>query len=85
MKKRVAIVGIFMKKARDYETLNEIMQAYNEHMVSKMEVVNAHGDISVISIVMDTTEDTVCAFAGKVSALRGIDAKVIFAKDAKKY
>ncbi len=85
MDRRLAIVGVFMKKERDEEKLLEILKEHRKYLINKNEVVEINGGTTVITIIMEATEEVVNSMSGKIGALRGMHSKVMYEKDTKKY
>ena len=85
MNKRLAIIGVFMKNERDEEKLHEILKEYHKYLISKNEVIDINGETTVMTIVLEATEEVVNSMSGKIGLLKGMHAKVIYGKDAKKY
>lgn len=85
MDRRLAIVGVFMKKERDEEKLLEILKEHRKYLINKNEVVEINGGTTVITIIMEATEEVVNSMSGKIGALKGMHSKVMYEKDTKKY
>ena len=85
MNKRLAIVGVFMKKERDEEKLRAILKEHHKYLISTNEILEINGETTVFTIVMEATEEVVNTMSGKIGSLRGMHAKVMYAKDTKKY
>jgi len=85
MKNRLAIIGVFMKNERDEEKLWEILKENHKYLINKNEVVQINGGTTVLTIILEATEDVINTMTGRIGNLKGMHAKVIYGKDTKKY
>lgn len=85
MKRRLAIIGVFMKKERDEEKLYQILKEHNRFLINKNEIVDINGETTVMTIILEASEKVVSTMAGKIGGLRGMHSKVMYGKDSKKY
>lgn len=80
MEKRIAILGIIVENEESVEKVNELLHSYREFIVGRMGMPYRERGISVISIVMDATNDVVSALSGKLGMLDGVSAKAVYSK-----
>lgn len=85
MNNRLAIIGVFMKNERDEEKLQGILKEHHKYLINKNEVVQINGGTTVLTIIMEATEEVISTMSGKIGNLKGMHAKVIYEKDTKKY
>lgn len=85
MNKRLAIIGVFMKNERDEEKLLAILKEHHKYLINKNEVVQINGETTVLTIILEATEEVISTMSGKIGNLKGMHAKVIYEKDTKKY
>ena len=85
MNNRLAIIGVFMKNERDEEKLQEILKEHHKYLINKNEVVQINGGTTVLTIILEASEEVISTFSGKIGNLKGMHAKVIYEKDTKKY
>ena len=85
MNKRLAIIGVFMKNERDEEKLLAILKEHHKYLINKNEVVQINGGTTVLTIILEATEEVISTMSGKIGNLKGMHAKVIYEKDTKKY
>lgn len=85
MNSRLAIIGVFMKNERDEEKLQEILKEHHKYLINKNEVVQINGGTTVLTIILEATEEVISTMSGKIGNLKGMHAKVIYEKDTKKY
>ena len=85
MNSRLAIIGVFMKNERDEEKLQEILKEHHKYLINKNEVVQINGGTTVLTIILEATEEVISTMSGKIGNLKGMHAKVIYEKETKKY
>ena len=85
MNKRLAIIGVFMKNERDEEKLLAILKEHHKYLINKNEVVQINGETTILTIIIEATEEVISTMSGKIGNLQGMHAKVIYEKDSKKY
>ena len=85
MNKRLAIIGVFMKNERDEEKLLAILKEHHKYLINKNEVVQINGETTILTIIIEATEEVISTMSGKIGNLKGMHAKVIYEKDTKKY
>ena len=85
MNSRLAIIGVFMKNERDEEKLQEILKEHHKYLINKNEVVQINGGTTVLTIILEASEEVISTLSGKIGNLKGMHAKVIYEKDTKKY
>ena len=81
MKKRIALVGIIVEDINSVSEVNEILHDYGEHIVGRMGIPYREKSINVISIVMDSTLDTINSLSGKLGKVSDISVKTVCTKN----
>ena len=79
MENRVAIIGIIVENRDSVEALNEILHEYAAYIIGRMGLPYKAKNISIISVVLDASQDIISALAGKIGNLDGISSKTLFA------
>lgn len=80
MEKRVALLGVIVEQESAVETLNELLHDYRQYIIGRMGIPYHARGINIISIVLDAPSDEISSLAGKVGALDGMSAKVVYSK-----
>lgn len=80
MEKRIAILGIIIEDTGSVSLVNELLHEYREHIIGRMGMPYKEKEISVISVVMDATNDVISALSGKLGMLKGVNAKAVYSK-----
>ena len=81
MEKRIALVGIIVEDTNSVGKVNEILHEYGEHIVGRMGIPYREKSVNVISIVMDSTLDTINSLSGKLGKVSGISVKTVCTKN----
>lgn len=77
---RTALVGIVVENPDSVDKLNGILHDYKKYILGRMGLPHPSKEISIISIAMEASADTISALSGKLGALPGISTKTIYAK-----
>lgn len=80
MKTKVALIGIVVENFDSVTKLNDILHAYGDFIIGRMGIPYKDRGVSIISVAVDATEDTISAMAGKIGKLPGISSKTVYAK-----
>ena len=59
METRIALIGIIVEDINATEKLNSILHEYGEYIIGRMGIPYREKKISVISIVVDATNDVI--------------------------
>lgn len=80
METKVALIGIVVENFDSVSKLNEILHDYGDFIIGRMGIPYKDRGVSIISVAVDATEDTISAIAGKIGKLPGISSKTVYAK-----
>ena len=80
METKVALIGIVVENYDSVTKLNDILHTYGEFIIGRMGIPYKDRGVSIISVAVDATEDTISAMAGKIGKLPGISSKTVYAK-----
>lgn len=80
MDKRIAQIGIIVENMESVEKLNNLLHEYGEGIIGRMGIPYREKNISIISIVINATQDVISTLAGKLGMLDGISVKTIYSK-----
>lgn len=77
MEKRVAVIGIVViNRDETSKKLNEILSEFSDLIIGRMGIPYKDRNISVMSIIVDGTNDKIGALSGKLGNIKGVKAKV---------
>lgn len=82
MESRVALIGIVVEDCKSVEKLNAILHDYSDYIIGRMGIPYREREISVISIVLDASNDVISDVSGKLGMLPGVNAKTIYSRIA---
>ncbi len=80
METKVALIGIVVENFDSVTKLNDILHSYGDFIIGRMGIPYKDRGVSIISVAVDATEDTISAMAGKIGKLPGISSKTVYAK-----
>ncbi len=80
METKVALIGIVVENFDSVSKLNEILHDYGDFIIGRMGIPYKERGVSIMSVAVDATEDTISAMAGKIGKLSGISSKTVYAK-----
>ena len=80
METKVALIGIVVENFDSVTKLNDVLHAYGDFIIGRMGIPYKDRGVSIISVAVDATEDTISAMAGKIGKLPGISSKTVYAK-----
>lgn len=74
---RVAVIGIVISNREDTaKKVNDILSGFGQMIVGRMGIPYKERNISVISVIVDGTNDDIGALTGKLGNISGVRAKV---------
>ncbi len=80
MDKRIGIVGIVIEDFTCVERVNTILHEYAGLIVARMGLPYRERGISVISLIVDGTNDEISALTGKLGRVSGATVKSMITK-----
>lgn len=83
MDTRIALIGIIVEDISATEKLNSILHEYGKYIIGRMGVPYREKNISVISLVVDATNDVISSLSGKLGMIKGINVKTMYSKSGK--
>jgi len=83
MDTRIAVIGIIVEDTNVTERLNTILHEYGQYIIGRMGIPYRENDISIISVVIDATNDVISSLSGKLGMIEGISVKAVYSKTGK--
>jgi len=80
MKTRVALIGIIVEERTHIDILNSLLHEYRDYIIGRMGVPYKSKKISVISVIIDASNDVISSLSGKLGKLQGISVKTMYSK-----
>lgn len=79
---RLGVVGIVVEQSSAAEEINAVLHEYAEIIVGRMGIPYRERGISVISIIVDGTNDQISALTGKLGRVHDVSVKSALTKEA---
>ncbi len=80
METRVAVVSIILENSTSVGEVNKLISDYSDYVVGRMGIPYKKRGISIISVVIDSPQDIISTFSGKLGKLEGVSAKTAYSK-----
>lgn len=74
---RIAIIGIIIEKSESAEKVNALLHDYSDVIVGRMGVPCKDRGVSIISVALDATQDSINTLAGKLGRIDGVSSKAL--------
>lgn len=78
--KRLGFIGVLVEDMTSVEKVNETLSAHSGLIVGRMGIPYRDRGVSVISLVVDGTNDEVSALTGSLGRIPGISVKSMLEK-----
>lgn len=79
MEKRLAVIGIIVENSSAVEEINDILHEFRDSIVGRMGIPYRERNMSVISVIVDGTNDIISAMSGKLGMVDGVTSKAVYA------
>lgn len=76
----MGIIGIFIMNGQNIDKVNALLHEYRHLFIGRMGIPYRERNISVISLIVDGTNDEISALTGKVGRIKGISVKSMLSK-----
>ena len=83
METRIALIGIIVEELESAGKINEILHEYSPYLVGRMGIPYREKNVSIISVVIDASNDVISSLSGKLGMIKGISVKTIYSKTNK--
>jgi len=81
--KRIGIVGIVIEDLDSINNVNNIISSYSDIIVGRLGIPYKEKGVSVISLVVDGTNEDIGSLTGKLGSIKGINVKSALTKTLK--
>ena len=78
--KRIALIGVIVENQDAVEEMNHLLHDYREHIIGRMWIPHPEKKLSIISLAVESDQDTISALSGKLGALDGVSTKTVYSK-----
>ncbi|MBQ7039250.1 MAG: iron-only hydrogenase system regulator [Clostridia bacterium] len=80
METRIAVIAIIVENPESVENLNAVLHEYAGVIIGRMGIPVRERRVSVISIVVDASQDEISALSGKIGRISGVTSKTAYSK-----
>jgi putative iron-only hydrogenase system regulator len=80
METRIALIGIIVENMESADTINHLLSQYGKYIVGRMGIPYRDKNVSIISVVIDATNDVISTLTGKIGMLDGVSVKAVYQK-----
>jgi putative iron-only hydrogenase system regulator len=81
MDKRIGIIGIVVEELSSAKRVNAILHEHAELIVGRMGIPYRERGVSVITLIVDGSNDEISALTGKLGRISGITVKSMVTKN----
>ena len=71
-------MSIIVENPEAVERLNGILHEYGEFIIGRMGIPYRKRKISIISVALDASQNTISSLAGKIGSLSGVSVKTAY-------
>jgi putative iron-only hydrogenase system regulator len=83
MNKRIGIIGIVVEDLSCVEHINAVLHEYAGLVIGRMGIPYGERGVSVISLIVDGSNDEISALTGKLGRVSGASVKSMITKSNK--
>lgn len=83
MDTRIALIGIIVEDDGEADRLNCVLHEYRKYIIGRMGLPYKEKQVSIISIVVDASNDVISSLSGKLGMIKGINVKTMYSKSKK--
>jgi len=80
MEKRIGVVGIVVEDMGSVERVNAVLHEYAMLIVGRMGIPYRERGVSVITLIVDGSNDEISALTGKLGRISGTSVKTMITK-----
>jgi putative iron-only hydrogenase system regulator len=81
MEKRIGAIIILVREKDNVQLLNDILTRHSSVIIGRQGIPLRDKGISVISIVVEGTNDEISTLSGQLGRIEGITCKTVFTKE----
>ena len=83
METRIALIVIIVENDSEADKVNSTLHEYRKYIIGRMGLPYRQKGISIISIVIDGSNDVISSLSGKLGMIKGINVKTMYSKSKK--
>lgn len=75
IQRRIGVVGIVIEDRAKAPEINNILSNYSEIIIGRMGIPHRERELSVISLIVEGTNEEIGAMTGKLGNIKGVQVK----------
>ena len=83
MEKRIGIIGIIIEDLNATEQVNNLLHEFSSLFIGRMGIPYFQRGVSIITLVVDGTNDEISALTGKIGRISKVSVKSMITKLSK--
>lgn len=80
MENRLAVIAIVVEDLSASKEMNEVLHEFSEYIIGRMGIPYRSKNVSLVSVALDASDETINALTGKLGNIKGLNAKAAFSK-----
>lgn len=80
MDTRIALIGIIVENKDVVDKVNQVLHDYGNYIVGRMGIPYKEKNVSIISIVVDASNNVISSMSGKLGMLEGVNVSTVYSK-----
>ena len=80
MESNIAVITIIVENFESVERVNLLLHEYSEYIIGRFGLPVKDMSLSIISVVVNASQEKINALSGKLGMISGIKSKVLKAK-----
>ena len=81
MENRIAVIAIIVEDLEKTDELNRILHEYGHCIIGRMGIPYPKRNLSLISVAVDASTETISALTGKLGKIDGVSVKAAYSKN----
>ena len=81
MENRLAVIAIVVENLDNTDELNRILHEYGSCIIGRMGIPYPKRSLSLISVMVDASTETISALTGKLGKIEGVSVKAAYSKN----
>ncbi len=80
MENRIAVIAAVIKDPEAVESVNQLFHEFRNYIIGRMGLPYKERSVSVITVVIDATQEAINTLSGKLGMIPNVTSKVLVTK-----
>ena len=80
MENRIAVIAAVVKDPMAVESVNNLFHEFRDYIIGRMGLPYRQRSVSVITVVLDASQETINTLSGKLGMIKNVTSKVLVTK-----